>query len=69
MINIENPKVFISYRQQPKQNQIRVQQLVERMDSDGVHCVMDIYDHKDGQDKNKFMEQMVNDPSVKKRYC
>ena len=63
---MENPKVFISYCQQPKQNQIRVQQLAERLYSDGVHCVMDIYDLKDGQDKNKFMEQMVNDPSVKK---
>lgn len=63
---MENPKVFISYCQQPKQNQIRVQQLAERLYSDGVHCIMDIYDLKDGQDKNKFMEQMVNDPSVKK---
>ena len=63
---MEQPKVFISYCQQPKHNQIRVQQLAERLYSDGVHCVMDIYDLKDGQDKNKFMEQMVNDPSVKK---
>lgn len=63
---MENPKVFISYCQQPKQNQIRVQQFAERLYSDGVHCVMDIYDLKDGQDKNMFMEQMVNDPSVKK---
>lgn len=63
---MENPKVFISYSWHPKENQIRVQQLAERLFSDGVHCVMDIYDLKDGQDKNKFMEQMVNDPSVNK---
>ncbi len=43
-----------------------MEQLVEKLFSDGVHCVMDIYDLKDGQDKNKFMEQMVNDPTVNK---
>lgn len=48
------------------ENQIRVQKLAERLFSDEVHCVMDIYDLKDGQDKNKFMEQMVNDLSVHK---
>ena len=63
---MENPKVFISYSWHPKENQIRVEQLAERLFSDGVHCVMDIYDLKDGQDKNKFMEQMVNDPTVNK---
>lgn len=63
---METPKVFISYSWHPKENQIRVQQLAERLFSDGVHCVLDIYDLKDGQDKNVFMEQMVNDPSVKK---
>lgn len=63
---MEHPKVFLSYSWHPKENQIRVQQLAERLFSDGVNCVMDIYDLKDGQDKYKFMEQMVNDPSVKK---
>lgn len=63
---MEPPKVFISYSRHPKENQIRVEQLVEKLFSDGVHCVMDIYDLKDGQDKNKFMEQMVNDPTVNK---
>ena len=63
---METPKLFISYSWHPKENQIRVEQLAERLFSDGVHCVIDIYDLRDGQDKNKFMEQMVNDPSVKK---
>lgn len=63
---MENPKVFISYSWHPKENQIRVEQLAERLFSDGVHCVIDIYDLQDGQDKNKFMEQMVNDPTVHK---
>lgn len=63
---MDTPKVFISYSWHPKENQIRVEQLAERLFSDGVHCVIDIYDLRDGQDKNKFMEQMVNDPTVKK---
>ena len=63
---METPKVFISYSWHPKENQIKVEQLAERLFSDGVHCVIDIYDLRDGQDKNKFMEQMVNDPTVKK---
>lgn len=63
---MEPPKVFISYSRHPKDNQLRVERLVEKLFSDGVHCVMDIFDLKDGQDKNLFMEQMVNDPTVKK---
>lgn len=63
---MESPKVFISYSRHPKDNQIRVERLVEKLFSDGVHCVMDIYDLKDGQDKNIFMEKMVNDPTVNK---
>lgn len=63
---MENPKVFISYSWYPKENQIKVQQLAERLSSDGVHVIIDIWDLQDGQDKNKFMEQMVNNPDVKK---
>lgn len=63
---MENPKVFISYSWYPKENQIRVQQLAERLSSDGVHVILDIWDLQDGQDKNKFMEQMVSNPEVKK---
>lgn len=63
---MENPKVFISYSWHPKENHIRVQQLAERLSSDGVHVIVDIWDLQDGQDKNKFMEQMVANPDVKK---
>lgn len=63
---MENPKVFISYSWHPKEDQIRVQQLAERLSSDGVHVIIDIWDLQDGQDKNKFMEQMVANPEVKK---
>lgn len=63
---MDNPKVFISYSWYPKENQIKVQQLAERLSSDGVHVIIDIWDLQDGQDKNLFMEQMVNNPAVKK---
>ena len=63
---MENPKVFISYSWHPRENQIRVQQLAERLSSDGVHVIIDIWDLQSGQDKNKFMEQMVNNPEVVK---
>lgn len=63
---MENPKVFISYSWHPKENQMRVLELANRLSSDGVHVVLDVWDLKDGQDKNKYMEQMVNDPSVSK---
>lgn len=63
---MDTPKVFISYSWHPKENQIRVQQLAERLSSDGVHVIIDIWDLQDGQDKNKFMEQMVTNPEVKK---
>lgn len=63
---MENPKVFISYSWHPKENQMRVLNLANRLSSDGVHVVLDVWDLKDGQDKNKYMEQMVNDPSVSK---
>lgn len=63
---MENPKVFISYSWCPKENQQRVLELANRLSSDGVHVVLDVWDLKDGQDKNKYMEQMVNNPSVSK---
>ena len=63
---MDTPEVFISYSWHPKENQIRVQQLAERLSSDGVRVIIDIWDLQDGQDKNKFMEQMVANPEVKK---
>lgn len=47
-----------------RENQIRVEQLAEWLFSDGVHCVIDIYDLQDGQDKNIFMEKMKVDKEL-----
>ena len=51
---MDTPEVFISYSWHPKENQIRVQQLAERLSSDGVRVIIDIWDLQDGQDKNKL---------------
>ena len=58
------PKVFISYNWSSKAHQLVVEQWAERLVSDGIDVVLDIYDLKEGQDKYVFMEKMVTDSSV-----
>ena len=60
------PKIFISYSWSSVAHENRVRELAERLMSDGVLVVLDKWDLKEGQDKFKFMEQMVNDPSIKR---
>lgn len=60
------PQVFISYSWKPVYNREKVIQLAERLSSNFVHVIIDIWDLKEGQDKNQFMEQMVNSPDVKR---
>lgn len=59
-----SPKVFISYSWKPTANRERVMQLAERLMSDGVNVVIDVWDLKEGNDIYKFMERMVNDQSI-----
>lgn len=61
---IKTPKVFISYSWTTQQHQERVREWVDRLLSDGIDVILDIYDLKEGQDKNVFMERMVTDPNV-----
>lgn len=65
-MNGSNPKVFISYSWQPETNRIKAEQLAKRLTADGVYVVVDFWDLKPGQDKNLFMEKMVNDESIDK---
>lgn len=58
------PKVFISYSWSSKDHQNRVKEWADRLISDGIDVVLDIYDLKEGHDKFVFMERMVTDPSV-----
>ena len=60
------PKIFISYSWKPFINKQKVIQLAERLTSNAVHVILDDWDLREGQDKYKFMEQMVNDPDVKR---
>ena len=60
------PQIFISYSWKPVSNREKVIQLAERLSSNFVHVIIDVWDLKEGQDKNQFMEQMVNSPDVKR---
>lgn len=60
------PKVFISYSWSSPQHEQWVLDLAERLSGDGVIVILDKWDLKEGQDKHVFMEQMVNDASIKK---
>jgi len=58
------PKVFISYSWSGKTHQQHIIDIAERLAADGVDTVVDIYDLKEGDDKNHYMERMVQDSSV-----
>lgn len=60
------PKIFISYSWKPTHNKQKVLQLAEKLSADFVHVILDDWDLKEGQDKYLFMEQMVNNPEVKR---
>lgn len=60
------PQIFISYSWKPVLNREKVIQLAERLSSNFVHVIIDVWDLKEGQDKNQFMEQMVNSADVKR---
>jgi TIR domain len=58
------PKVFISYSWTSQAHQDRVRKWAERLMADGIDVVLDLYDLKEGDDKNAYMERMVTDPTV-----
>ena len=59
-------KVFISYSWTSITYQEMVKSWAERLISDGIEVIMDIFDLKEGQDKYSFMEKMVNDDTITK---
>jgi len=63
---LNRPQIFISYSWQPTSNKEKVIQLAERLVLDSIHVILDVWDLKEGQDKNLFMEQMVNSEDVKR---
>lgn len=64
--NTTRPKVFISYSWSPEANKQTVLALATRLMEDGVHVVIDEWDLHEGQDKYVFMEQMVQNPEIKR---
>lgn len=62
-MSTEAKKVFISYSWKVQE---KVIELAERLISNGIDVILDVYDLKEGQDKYAFMEKSVNDPSVDK---
>lgn len=63
---IDSPTVFISYSWKPFTNKQKVIQLAERLTSNYVNVILDDWNLREGQDKYQFMEQMVNNPDVKR---
>jgi TIR domain len=64
--SVTPPRVFISYSWTSQSHQDWVVALAERLVSDGVDVVLDLWELREGQDKYAFMERMVTDPSISK---
>ncbi|MBM4031129.1 MAG: TIR domain-containing protein [Planctomycetes bacterium] len=62
----EHPKLFISYSWSTQEHEEWVLRLASGLRESGVDVVLDKWDLREGQDKYKFMERMVNDPEVRK---
>lgn len=58
------PKIFISYSWSSLAHRERVKQIADRLIGDGVDVIIDIYDLKEGHDKNAFMEKLVVDSTI-----
>ena len=63
-MNVEEPKVFISYSWSRQKTTDDVLELAERLMSNGVEVVLDRWELKEGQDKYAFMERCVSDESI-----
>ncbi|MCK8071982.1 MULTISPECIES: SEFIR domain-containing protein [Vibrio] len=61
---LKQPKVFISYSWSSTHHQEMVKLWADRLISDGVDVILDIYDLNEGDNKYAFMESMVTDPDV-----
>lgn len=63
---IERPKVFISYSWSSPDHEQWVVDFATELRRNGVDVILDKWDLNEGDDAFVFMEQMVNDPEVKK---
>ncbi len=60
----KTPKVFISYSWKSPEHQEIIRTWADRLISDGIDVVIDIYDLSEGDDLFAFMERMVTDESI-----
>lgn len=63
-VQIENPKVFISYAWGTKEYQNKVLALATDLVKDGIDVLLDKWSLKEGNDTYAFMEQSVRDETV-----
>ncbi len=64
MTQTVSPKAFASYSWTSNEHKELVRSWADRLLSDGVQVVIDVYDLKEGHDKHAFMEKSVRDLSV-----
>jgi hypothetical protein len=63
---VDRPKLFISYSWTTLDHEAWVENLASELVQNNIHVILDKWDLKEGQDIHAFMEQMVNDPTIKK---
>src|SRR5262245_40900877 len=62
----DNPKLFVSYSWTTPNHEAWVLKLAIDLVESGVDVIIDKWHLREGQDADKFMEQMVTDPNIKK---
>lgn len=63
-MNVEEPKIFISYSWNKQKTQDDVIELATRLVHDGIDVILDKWDLKEGHDKYAFMESCVSDENI-----
>ena len=61
MVNVEHPKVFISYSWEDELHKVWVKNLADKLLADGIDATVDQYDLSLGDRLPLFMEQSISD--------
>ena len=65
-VDLDQPKIFISYRWSSPEHEAWVLQFATTLRTDGIDVILDKWHLEEGQDTLAFMEQMVGDNSIGK---
>lgn len=60
-----HPKVFLSYSHTSDSHKLKVKEFGQKLISNGIEVIADFWDLKLGHDVIYFMEQLLNDDSIK----